>query len=120
MDAANASSLADATVPARPRTSPPPAREIARGRSWLAAGLVLTAAAVLAAAWASLLIGPGDVPARAAWNAILDYDPAVKAQLIAREVRIPRTVAGLLAGAALGLAGAIIEYLWSYKTTPGL
>ncbi|MBE1532648.1 FecCD family ABC transporter permease [Actinomadura algeriensis] len=109
MDAANASSLADATVPARPRTSPPPARKIARGPARLGAGLVLTAAAVLAAAWASLLIGPGDVPAGAAWNAIFDYDPAVKAQLIAQEVRIPRTVAGLLAGAALGLAGAIMQ-----------
>ncbi len=44
------------------------------------------------------------MPFRDVVDGVLDPDTAVKGQLIVQEVRIPRTVAGLLVGAALGLA----------------
>ncbi|WP_352301643.1 iron ABC transporter permease [Kineosporia sp. NBRC 101731] len=57
----------------------------------------------------SLVVGSGHVPLSDVWNGVFSPDRSVEGQLIMRELRIPRTVAGLLAGAALGLAGAVIQ-----------
>ncbi|WP_375537835.1 FecCD family ABC transporter permease [Streptomyces sp. Amel2xB2] len=84
-----------------------------RGRAVLAVGLPLACVALLLTVAASLLIGSGEVSAAAVWHAVApfggSYDPADKAQLIVREVRVPRTLAGVLAGVALGLAGAVMQ-----------
>ncbi|WP_407937316.1 FecCD family ABC transporter permease [Kineosporia mesophila] len=57
----------------------------------------------------SLVVGSGHVPLSDVWNGVFSPDRSVEGQLIMRELRIPRTVAGLLAGVALGLAGAVIQ-----------
>ncbi|MFE4539521.1 FecCD family ABC transporter permease [Streptomyces scopuliridis] len=72
-------------------------------------GLLLTAGVLAVATWASLVAGSGDAGAGEVVRALLDPDLSDKGQLIVREVRVPRTVAGLLAGAALGLAGAVMQ-----------
>lgn len=80
-----------------------------RFRTWLAAALVL---AVLAAALASLLIGSGDTsPARA-----LGYllgSPGARADpqlhMVVTTLRLPRTLAALVVGTALGVAGALLQ-----------
>ncbi|MFD5143568.1 FecCD family ABC transporter permease [Streptomyces sp. NPDC058401] len=72
-------------------------------------GLVALAALLLAVVWASLMTGSGRVAAADLLPALLHPDRTDKAQLILLEVRIPRTAAGLLAGAALGLAGTVMQ-----------
>lgn len=70
----------------------------------LAAALVALAGCVLA----SLAIGSVSVPlgdVLAAFTAFDDSDPHV----IVRELRVPRTEVGLLAGAALGACGALMQ-----------
>ncbi|MEV6420963.1 iron chelate uptake ABC transporter family permease subunit [Streptomyces sp. NPDC051662] len=81
----------------------------ARSRPLLAAGLLATAVVLAVVTCASLVIGSGDAGAGDVLRALLDTDMSDKGQLIVREVRVPRTVAGLLAGAALGLAGAVMQ-----------
>lgn len=80
-----------------------------RSRPVLALGLLAALAVLFLTAVASLAIGSGDVPFRDVVDGVLDPDVSVKGQLIVQEVRIPRTVAGLLAGAALGLAGTVMQ-----------
>ncbi|MFB6670645.1 FecCD family ABC transporter permease [Streptomyces parvus] len=80
-----------------------------RSRPVLALGLLAALAVLFLTTVASLTIGSGDVPFRDVVDGVLDPDVSVKGQLIVQEVRIPRTVAGLLAGAALGLAGTVMQ-----------
>lgn len=80
-----------------------------RSRPVLALGLLGALAVLFLTVVASLAVGSGDVPFRDVVDGVLDPDTSVKGQLIVQEVRIPRTVAGLLAGAALGLAGAVMQ-----------
>ncbi|WP_103505923.1 iron ABC transporter permease, partial [Streptomyces sp. FM008] len=54
-------------------------------------------------------VGSGDVPFADVLGTFLDPDAENKAQLIVGEVRIPRTLAGLLSGVALGLAGTVMQ-----------
>ncbi|PJN23934.1 iron ABC transporter permease, partial [Streptomyces sp. CB02613] len=80
-----------------------------RSRPVLALGLLAALTVLFLTTVASLAIGSGDVPFRDVVDGVLDPDVSVKGQLIVQEVRIPRTVAGLLAGAALGLAGTVMQ-----------
>jgi hypothetical protein len=51
------------------------------------------------------------VPLRSAFHAFVDFDPTNSEHLVVRDLRLPRTVVGLLAGAALGLAGGVMQGL---------
>lgn len=53
--------------------------------------------------------GSRDVDVSTVWSALTDFDPDSPAQTVIREMRLPRTLIGLLAGAALGLGGAILQ-----------
>ncbi|MGW4729453.1 FecCD family ABC transporter permease [Streptomyces shenzhenensis] len=64
---------------------------------------------LLAATALSLAVGSGDVSLHDVVHGVLDPDRSVRGQLVVQEVRIPRTLAGLLAGAALGLAGTVMQ-----------
>ncbi|MFI5931553.1 FecCD family ABC transporter permease [Actinoplanes sp. NPDC051494] len=75
----------------------------------LTTGLVVLAAALAGAALLSLTVGSQHVPLGAVLEALVHPDDSVRDSLIITEVRIPRTLVGLLAGFALGLAGAIIQ-----------
>ncbi|MEW1721965.1 iron ABC transporter permease [Streptomyces sp. NPDC093109] len=88
-----------------PRTVPRPVR----GRRALALGLVAAALLLVAVVWGSLLFGAGEVTAGEVLRGLFAFDPSAKGQLIVREERVPRTVAGLLTGAALGPAGAVMQ-----------
>lgn len=58
---------------------------------------------------ASIGLGSRDVDVATVWGALTDFDPASAAQSVIRDMRLPRTLIGLLAGAALGLGGAILQ-----------
>ncbi|MDN4483670.1 FecCD family ABC transporter permease [Demequina lignilytica] len=74
--------------------------------------VTLAAAAVLLVAVAlSLAIGSRSIDLGTVWEAIVRYDPTDPLQQIVRELRASRTVIGLLAGAALGVAGALMQAL---------
>ena len=75
----------------------------------LTTGLVVIAAALAGAALLSLAVGARDLPFGAVLHALVDPDPAARDDLIVTESRLPRTIVGLLAGAAFGLAGALIQ-----------
>ncbi|MCD4852676.1 iron chelate uptake ABC transporter family permease subunit [Arthrobacter sp. AK01] len=80
-----------------------------RGTAGKRTAWLLVAVVVLAAvSAASLAIGARGLPLNTVWEALTNFNPADgnHAVVIAR---IPRTVLGLLAGAALGLAGAAMQ-----------
>ncbi|MET8602926.1 iron ABC transporter permease [Streptomyces rubiginosohelvolus] len=77
----------------------------ARYAAGLTAGLVLLALAVAG----GLAVGAQPVPPAEVFAALLDPD-APHASIV-REVRVPRTLLAVTAGAALGLAGAMMQGL---------
>ncbi|MEU8820504.1 iron ABC transporter permease [Actinoplanes sp. NPDC048796] len=75
-------------------------------RLWVLATLL---AAVAVAVVLSLAIGAQWLSPAAVWQAVTNPDPAAPATAIVRELRLPRTVLGVLVGLALGAAGALIQ-----------
>ena len=75
----------------------------ARVGGLLAAGALLIAATVASLAIGSLGVAPADV-----LRAFTAYDGS-DAHAIVRDLRLPRTELGLLVGAALGAAGALMQ-----------
>lgn len=69
--------------------------------------VVVTALAVVAVL--SVTIGSRDTTLATVWSALTDFDATSTSQTVVREMRLPRTVIGLLAGAALGVGGAILQ-----------
>ncbi|MFG3257514.1 FecCD family ABC transporter permease [Streptomyces sp. NPDC048172] len=89
----------DAAAPSRR-----PVRERARARVlWLAAALVVLGVLALA----SLAFGARDVPWGDVWAALGGADSSLGEAAASK--RIPRTVLAVLIGAALGLAGAVMQ-----------
>ncbi len=77
-----------------------------RGRVFLLfSGVVLLAALSLA----SLLFGARLLSPAAAVDAFLSYDAGSAEHIILRDYRLPRTVLGILCGAAFGVSGALIQ-----------
>ncbi|MER5770365.1 iron chelate uptake ABC transporter family permease subunit [Streptomyces sp. NPDC001985] len=74
--------------------------------SGLAAGLVALAAVCVL----SLAVGARSIPFATVWE-VLAHGRGGEESFVVRELRLPRTVLGLLAGAALGLAGALMQGL---------
>jgi iron complex transport system permease protein len=82
----------------------------ALSRSSARAGGLIVAVALLAVAVAcSLAYGSKAIPLATVADAFVEFDAANNDHQIIRELRVPRTVIGLLVGAALGLAGAVMQ-----------
>ncbi len=99
------------TALATARSHQPTARRRVRG-------LVVVAALLVLAVIASLCVGATSIPPRILWQALhqrwsvtgVDVDPVVnQAAIIVQTLRIPRTILALLAGSALGTAGALAQ-----------
>lgn len=78
-------------------------------RARLTLGLLLLMLALLAVVTLSLATGARAIPIDMVWSAILSFDPASTEHRIIWDLRLPRTVVGVLVGAALGLAGAVLQ-----------
>jgi iron complex transport system permease protein len=90
----------------------PPTRRRAgflHGWSGRAIGLAVAVAVLCIVALASIAIGSKPVSFGTVLQSLFDYDPTVDDHLIVRTLRVPRTIIGLLAGAALGVAGALMQ-----------
>lgn len=77
----------------------------------LGIGLLVATAALVLAALLSIAVGAKSIPLSTVLDALTDYDPTDNDHLIVRSLRIPRTIVGLLVGAALGAGGAIMQGL---------
>ncbi|MEU5644926.1 FecCD family ABC transporter permease [Streptomyces milbemycinicus] len=84
----------------------PPGRQAARR----AAGLVASLGVLLVVVAASVAIGAKPIPLGEVWHGLFHYSGS-DTDVVVRDVRVPRTVLGLLVGVALGLAGAVIQAL---------
>lgn len=74
------------------------------------AGALLALSALLLFTVAlSLCCGSRSIPVTQLWNALTGGDPSSTAYRILRYSRLPRTVAGLLSGGALAMAGVLLQ-----------
>jgi len=93
------------TTPSAARRAPD--RDGARPRT--APVLLLAAGVVVLLSLVSLAVGARSVPTATVLDALTHYDPTNTDQLVVVTSRLPRTVLGLLVGAALGLAGCAMQ-----------
>lgn len=87
----------------------PPAAPRKR-RTLRAAGLLLSLGILLLVCTASIAIGAKPLPLDDVWHGLF-HDSGIGDDVIVADVRLPRTVLGLLVGIALGLAGAVMQAL---------
>ncbi len=73
------------------------------------AGLVVSSLVLVVICALSLVLGAGRLPLTDVWRGLVDAGSA--AYPVVHEMRLPRTLLGLLAGTALGLAGAVMQAL---------
>lgn len=76
-----------------------------RATSLLAMGVLLTGVSLV-----SLFVGSGDITVAEAWRALWDHDGSTDAEIV-RGTRVPRTLLGITVGAAMGVAGALMQAL---------
>lgn len=74
-------------------------------------GLLLLGAAVVLVVLASLAWGTRELTPLTVWQALVSPVGGDNDHLVVRDLRVPRTVLGVVAGAALGLAGAVMQGL---------
>ena len=86
-------------------TGAQPARD---GRA-LATGVVVLVAILFLTAVASITLGSRSITLGTILDAFTDFDPDSTAQTVVRDMRVPRTLLGMLVGAALGLSGALLQ-----------
>lgn len=72
-------------------------------------GLVVSVLLLLVAVWLSLAIGNRPIAFGDVIQGLFAPDAANHAHMIVRELRVPRTLIGLAAGAALAVAGALMQ-----------
>ncbi|MFD7720043.1 FecCD family ABC transporter permease [Streptomyces sp. NPDC059814] len=71
--------------------------------------ILLTALALLlVVAVLSVMVGARPIAPGTVWDALFHFDNSDE-HVMVRELRVPRTVTGLVVGAALGLSGALIQ-----------
>ncbi|MBF6949435.1 iron chelate uptake ABC transporter family permease subunit, partial [Acinetobacter baumannii] len=71
--------------------------------------MLLAGLALLLLVLASLAVGARSIGFGTVLDALTAYDPTSADQLVVVTSRLPRTVLGLLVGAALGLAGCVMQ-----------
>ncbi|MFB4299560.1 FecCD family ABC transporter permease [Actinomadura sp. NTSP31] len=86
-----------------------PAREPVRRRSARASGLVAAVVLLLAVVMLSLAVGAKPLSIGQAWDGLVHSGSG--SYTVVHQMRLPRTLLGLLAGVALGLAGAVMQAL---------
>ncbi|WP_433826571.1 FecCD family ABC transporter permease [Actinoplanes sp. CA-015351] len=86
----------------------PALRRTSSSRRFIA--LALAGVALVVAVVASVALGARPVPLEHVWAALTDYDGSPDAVAV-RDLRLPRTLLGVFVGAALGVAGCLMQAL---------
>ncbi|AWK08444.1 iron ABC transporter permease [Streptomyces spongiicola] len=86
------------------------APEPVRRHALRAAGLLLAVGVLALVCVASIAIGAKPVPVDDVWHGLFQ-NSGTGNDVVIRDLRVPRTVLGLLAGVALGLSGAVMQAL---------
>ena len=81
----------------------------ARPRAGLVVGLAILIGVLAVVCFFSITLGARGVGPATIIKAFLDFDPSSASETVIREIRVPRTLVGIFAGAALGLSGAILQ-----------
>ncbi|WP_223691123.1 FecCD family ABC transporter permease [Leifsonia poae] len=84
---------------------------VRRRRRRLLIGIVVAVLALVVAVVLSLMLGARYIEPSAVLHALLHYDRRDDDSLVVVDSRLPRTLLGLLAGLALGLAGTVMQGL---------
>ncbi len=92
-------------------TAAPAAPVLARRRLTRILGLLGMLVAVLVAVGLSLFLGSRSIDLAAVLDALGGRTGDAVEQMVVLDLRVPRTIIGLVAGAALGLAGALMQGL---------
>ncbi|SMQ57907.1 iron chelate uptake ABC transporter family permease subunit [Agreia sp. VKM Ac-1783] len=74
-------------------------------------GFIVLLVVVLLSAGASLLLGSRSIDMTSVLDAVFSRGTGSVEQMVVLDLRVPRTIIGLVAGAALGLAGALMQGL---------
>lgn len=101
--------LTEAAVDPAPRNTRP--RPSGRHTGRLVLGLIALLALLLVTCALSFALGAREVGWHTLGQALTHYDSGDTAQRVLREMRVPRTLLGVVAGAALGVSGAILQGL---------
>jgi iron complex transport system permease protein len=75
----------------------------------LTLGLLMLGLILIAIALLSLATGARAIPLETVWAALMAFDPNATEHRIVMDLRLPRTIVGLMVGAALGLAGGVLQ-----------
>ncbi|MDJ0360174.1 iron chelate uptake ABC transporter family permease subunit [Rhodococcus sp. H29-C3] len=81
---------------------------LAETNSRRALGLFVLLGVLAAICLLSIAVGTKYIPPSEVWNALFHFDESNN-HVIIREIRVPRTVLGLIVGVALGVSGALIQ-----------
>ncbi|TQK43634.1 iron complex transport system permease protein [Streptomyces sp. SLBN-118] len=73
-----------------------------------AAGLLVSLGVLLLVCVASIAVGAKSIPLSEVWHGLF-HNAGVGNDVIIHDVRVPRTLLGLIVGAALGLSGAVMQ-----------
>lgn len=85
------------------------ARGAVRGTSWRLAWLLVACVVLLLLVLVSVAVGSRSIPIGTVLDALTDPSATDDEHTVVRSLRVPRTVAGLVVGVALGLAGAVMQ-----------
>ena len=96
---------------APPAATAPAGRAPARRRRSRPLALLLACALLVVAVLASLAVGSREVPLGTVLDALRGIGADSQDALVVRELRVPRTLVGIVVGIALGLSGALMQAL---------
>lgn len=91
-------------------TAEAPGTTTARQRRLRILGLLVGVAVLVMICLLSIAVGAKSIPLHAVWDALFHNDGSADA-VVVRDLRVPRTILGLLVGAAMALAGALMQAL---------
>jgi iron complex transport system permease protein len=99
-----------AVASADPDLAAAPARPLRRARrTTLVLGLIGCVILLILVMLLSIAIGSKQIPLSAVIDALRHYNESNTDHVIVRSLRVPRTLIGLMVGAALGLSGALMQ-----------
>ncbi|MBB3677632.1 FecCD family ABC transporter permease [Modestobacter versicolor] len=101
--------MAQRTATRPPEEAAPSRDGLLRGAGSRVLGLWLLVALVVLTCALSIAVGTRSIGLGTVWQALVDGSTPGDETVIVRELRVPRTLLGLLAGLSLGISGALMQ-----------